>query len=86
MLRAQIDTGHFSTATHPRVANVIGTVVHDAQAGEVNAFALNRSREEVQLELELRGLGERTVSFARELHHADIKGDEGDGRDEGDVG
>jgi alpha-N-arabinofuranosidase len=39
----------------------------------VSAFVLNRSHEEVQLEVELRGLGERTVAFAQELHHADIK-------------
>ncbi len=73
VLRAQVDAGTFDTATHSNVANVVATVLHDRQSGAVNAFVLNRAREEVKLELELRGLGERKVDFAQELHHPDIK-------------
>jgi alpha-N-arabinofuranosidase len=73
VLQAQIDCKTFSTATHANVANVIGTVLHDPQSGAVNAFVLNRSREEVRLELEMRELGERKLQLAQELHHPDIK-------------
>ncbi len=41
-------------------------------------LALNRSTtDEMQLDVELRGLGEgRKVSIASELHHSDIKADQ----------
>jgi alpha-L-arabinofuranosidase len=74
VLRAQIDTDHFTTATHPHAPHVIGTVVHNDESGEVTALVLNRhASEEIELTIELRGLGEREVTFAQELHHADLK-------------
>lgn len=54
-------------------AHGVRLFVHDPDSGAVNAFVLNRSREATQLEIELRGLGERSASFARDLCHADIK-------------
>jgi alpha-L-arabinofuranosidase len=74
VLRAQVDTDGFSTKTHASVANVIGSVLHDAQSDTVSVFVLNRhATEEIELEVELRGLGARKVSSAQELHHRDLK-------------
>jgi alpha-L-arabinofuranosidase len=74
VLRAQVDTDHFTTATHTNAPHVIATVVHNDESGEVTALVLNRhATEKVELEIELRGLGEREVTFAQELHHVDLK-------------
>lgn len=50
-------------------------MIHDEATGAVTILALNRSTtDEMQLDVELRGLGEgRKVSIASELHHSDIK-------------
>ena len=74
VLRAQIDTDHFTTSTHAHAPHLIGSVIHNRETGEVAALVLNRhATDSVDLEIELRGLGERSVSFAQELHHADLK-------------
>ena len=74
VLRTQVETGSYSTATHPAVPHVLASVLHDRQSDTVSIFALNRSKDELQLEVELRSLGaQRKVSFASELHHADLK-------------
>ena len=74
VLRAKVDTSHFATATHPQLADVIATALHDPATGRVSVFALNRNTsEEVVLEVELRGFSERRLTFAQELHHADLK-------------
>jgi alpha-N-arabinofuranosidase len=92
VLRAQIETDAFSTATHPRVANVLATVLHDPQSGEVTTLLLNRAKQDAKIEVELRGFGDRSIAFAQELHHSDIKAinskdapDEVAPRDKGDV-
>lgn len=63
VLRAQIDSD----------SGVIGSVVHDPATNAVAVFVLNRSSSDVELEVELRGLGERTLSAAHELVHKDLK-------------
>ena len=45
--RAQIDTDHFTTATHPHAPHVIGTVGPNDESGEVTALVLNRHASEV---------------------------------------
>src|SRR5215469_10751949 len=53
--------------------NLVSSVVHDASSGRATVFALNRAREEMNFEVELRGPGTRAVSAASALHHADLK-------------
>jgi hypothetical protein len=75
VLRAKVQTETFSTKTHPDAALLLSSVIHDEETGAVTILALNRSTtDEMQLDVELRGLGEgRKVSLASELHHADLK-------------
>jgi alpha-N-arabinofuranosidase len=75
VLRTRVETSSYSTATHPEVPHLLTSVLHDRESGSVTVLALNRSKEAgMELELELRGLGTgRKVSFASELHHADLK-------------
>ena len=70
-----MQTDTFSTKTHPDAALLLSSVIHDEETGAVTILALNRSTtDDMQLEVELRGLGEgRKVSFASELHHTDLK-------------
>jgi alpha-N-arabinofuranosidase len=49
-------------------------VVDDRATGNTAIFALNRAKEEMKLDVELRGLGkDRKVVVAEELHHRDQK-------------
>jgi alpha-N-arabinofuranosidase len=75
VLRAKVQTDTFSTKTHADVPLLLSSVVHDEESGAVTILALNRSpTDEMQLDVELRGFGERRkVSFASELHHSDLK-------------
>lgn len=75
VLRTSVETTSYSTATHPQVSHLLTSVMHDRESGTVTLLALNRSKEAgMELELELRGLGAgRKVTFASELHHADLK-------------
>jgi alpha-N-arabinofuranosidase len=75
VLRTSVETTSYSTPTHPQVSHLLTSVMHDRQSGTVTLLALNRSKEAaMELELELRGLGAgRKVTFASELHHADLK-------------
>ena len=74
VLRAQVETDTFATTTHSHAATIVASVVHDEKSGDANVFVLNRhATQEVQLEVELRGLGEREIAFAQELQHHDLK-------------
>lgn len=75
VLRTSVETTSYSTATHPQVPHLLTSVMHDRESRTVTLLALNRSKEAgMELELELRGLGAgRKVTFASELHHADLK-------------
>ena len=74
VLRTKLDSPTFSTKTHPDASCVLAAVVHDPDSGAVNILALNRhTTDEIELEVELRGLGQRTVASASELHHKDLK-------------
>ena len=75
VLRTKVQSETFSTKTHPNASLLLSSVIHDPDTGAVTILALNRSAtDEMQLEVELRGLGEgRKVSLASELHHSDIK-------------
>ncbi len=75
VLRAKVQSETFSTKTHTNASLLLSSVIHDEATGAVTILALNRSTtEEMQLEVELRGLGEgRKVSLASELHHSELK-------------
>jgi len=75
VLRTKVQSETFSTKTHPNASLLLSSVIHDPDTGAVTILALNRSAtDEMQLEVELRGLGEgRKVLLASELHHSDIK-------------
>jgi alpha-L-arabinofuranosidase len=62
---------------HGNVLRTVGddlpaAVLHDATSGRASVFVLNRGQE-MELTVELRGLGRRKLIFASELHHADLK-------------
>ena len=75
VLRAKVESETFSTKTHPNASMLLSSVIHDEATGTVTILALNRSTtDEMQLDVELRGLGEgRKVALASELHHSDLK-------------
>jgi alpha-L-arabinofuranosidase len=74
VLRARIHTDSYATATHSRLDFLLASVLHDERSGRSTVFALNRSStDEMQLTVELRGLGERRIVHASELHHPDLK-------------
>jgi alpha-L-arabinofuranosidase len=74
VLRTQIQTDSYATATHPQLDYLLATVLHDDNSGRATVFALNcHTTEEMNLTVEMRGLGERTIVSASELHHRDIK-------------
>ena len=74
VLRARIHTDSYATATHSRLDFLLASVLHDERSGRSTVFALNRSpADEMQLTVELRGLGERRIVHASELHHPDLK-------------
>jgi len=54
--------------------DLLATVLHDETNGRASIFALNRNpQDEIQLAVELRGLGARQLVFASQLHHGDLK-------------
>jgi alpha-N-arabinofuranosidase len=55
-------------------SDLLATVLHDETNGRATIFALNRNpQEQMQLTVELRGLSERRLVFASQLHHPDLK-------------
>jgi alpha-N-arabinofuranosidase len=73
VLRLKVDTGSFAGGAHEAAPLLLASVVHDPETGAATIFALNRGAEPMGLTLELRGLGERRIVEATELHHADLK-------------
>lgn len=74
VLRTRLQTDSYSTSTHPKLDFLLTSVVHDPATGRATVFALNRSSsDEMQLAVELRGLGKRRLSVANQLHHPDLK-------------
>jgi alpha-N-arabinofuranosidase len=74
VLRATIQTDAYATDTHPKLDHLLASVVHDEETGAATVFALNRSAsDEMDLTVELRGLGSREIVSATELHHDDLK-------------
>jgi alpha-N-arabinofuranosidase len=74
VLRARIQTPGYATATHPKLDFLLASVLHDPRSGRATVFALNRAvDEEMALSVELRGLGNRKLVSASELHHHDLK-------------
>ncbi len=74
VLRAKVETGSFAAGTIEDAPLLVSTVVHDPETGTATVFALNRSTDqEMQLDVELRGMGIRALVQAEELHHADLK-------------
>jgi alpha-N-arabinofuranosidase len=75
VLRTNIETEGYSIGSRATVPYILPSVVHDEASGAATLFVLNRhSTQEIQLELELRGLGaNRKITSATELRHADLK-------------
>jgi alpha-N-arabinofuranosidase len=74
VLRAVTDCGTFSAGDYDQAPLLLSSVVHDQEAGQVVVFALNRSaKQQMQLEVELRGFRNLELVEAWELHHHDLK-------------
>lgn len=74
VLRTMVLTDSYSTAKVAAAPLLVSSVVHDPKSGRVTVFALNRSTdEEMELTAELRGLGDRNIAQALELHDSDLK-------------
>ncbi|WP_129793250.1 alpha-N-arabinofuranosidase [Sphingosinicella sp. CPCC 101087] len=74
VLRLKVDTGTFAAGRQTKAPLLVTTVVHDPETGQATLFALNRSiTEKMALTAELRGLGDRELAEAFELHHSDLK-------------
>ena len=73
-MRTKTDCSTFTNANKQDLPSLLSTVVDDRTSGTTAIFALNRVREEMKLDVELRGLGKnRKVVAAEELHHRDQK-------------
>ena len=74
VMRTTIDSATFKNGNAQELSSLLTTVVDDRATGTTTIFALNRAKEEMKLDVELRGLGkERKVIAAEELHHRDQK-------------
>jgi alpha-N-arabinofuranosidase len=74
VLRLKIDTTTFMTKAHGEVPHLLATAIHNPETGEIGVLALNRAEEAMDLDIDLRGLGDGLkVTGATELHHADRK-------------
>ncbi len=74
VLRLKIDTTTFTTKAHGEVPHLVATAIYNPETGEIGIMALNRAGEAMDLEIDLRGMGEGLkVTGATELHHADRK-------------
>jgi len=74
VLRTKTLTDAYATDTHPKLDYLLASVVHDEESGRATIFALNRSaRDAMELTVELRGLENRQLVSATELHHGDLK-------------
>jgi alpha-L-arabinofuranosidase len=74
VLRTRVLTDSYSTPAHPRLDFLLTSVLYDKATGRSTVFALNRSpTQDMDLDVELRGLGKRRLALARQLHHTDLK-------------
>ena len=74
VMRTKTDCSTFTNGNAQELPSLLSTVVDDRATGTTAIFALNRAKEEMQLEVDLRGLGKnRTLVAAEELHHRDQK-------------
>jgi alpha-N-arabinofuranosidase len=74
VLRTRVLTDSYSTTAYPRLDYLLTSVLYDKTTGRATVFALNRSpTQDMDLDVELRGLGKRRLALARQLHHADLK-------------
>jgi alpha-N-arabinofuranosidase len=74
VLRSHIQTDAYATDLHPQLNYLLASVLYDERSGRATVFALNCSTDEdLDLEVQLRGLGKRQISFASELQHRDLK-------------
>ncbi|HEX8301342.1 alpha-N-arabinofuranosidase [Sphingomonas sp.] len=74
VLRAKVATDSFSAGGRDGLPLLVTSIVDDPETGETSIFALNRSlTERMELTVELRGMGERTLRAAHELHDSDLK-------------
>lgn len=74
VLRANVATDAYSTAKVAAAPLLVCSVVHDPNTGIATIFALNRSvDQEMEMKAELRGLGDRQLVEALELHDQDLK-------------
>lgn len=73
-LMTKVQTPTFAAGKHEALPMLVTTVTHDPETGAATVFVLNRSVEEdMELTVELRGMGARALVESHELHHADIK-------------
>lgn len=73
-LRCKIETDTFSAGKHEAAPCLLSAVVHDPATGQATIFALNRSADQpMELSVELRNMGQRSLGKAFELYHDDIK-------------
>jgi alpha-N-arabinofuranosidase len=73
VLRTVTDCGTFSAGDYDAAPLLLATAVHDPASGGVSVFALNRSREPMTFEADLRGFGNLTISESFQLSHDDLK-------------
>ncbi|HEY0165267.1 MAG TPA: alpha-N-arabinofuranosidase, partial [Sphingomicrobium sp.] len=74
VLRTMVATETYSTAKIAAAPLLISATVHDPDTGVATVFALNRSTDQdMALTVELRGLGDRRLVEAFELHDTDLK-------------
>ena len=73
VLRTQVESGTFE-ACGETAPYLVACVIDDAETGRSTIFALNRHEtEEMAFEAVLKGLGNRTIAEAWELHHEDME-------------
>ena len=74
VMRTKTDCATFTNGNAQELPSLLSTVVDDRATGATTIFALNRGKDEMKLDVELRGLGkDRKVVVAEELHHRDQK-------------
>lgn len=73
VLRAQVESGTFSTAKEPNLSSLLAAVLHDEASGRTAVFVLNRSEAATDLTVDMPAFGNRRILFASELHHDDLK-------------
>lgn len=75
VLLTQIECDTFSTDSREGLPCILSSIIHDRDSGEITVLLLNRSdSEEANLEIDLRSFeGNRKITVATELHHADLK-------------